>query len=343
MLKERKLLMSEENKITILGDKEKDYLMAKSAATLPKNPSEQGWSWDKILKTFHEPLLVLYEWLKQTQDQTNDVVNTFTQQIGDIVRDIGLLDGRVETLENQVDNIKTGETIVDKAKKDEYGNRISTHYATQNTLDDALNQIEVTGEIVAKNAENAEYAKKDASGRNIIDTYLSALAFAVYYYGNEIEVETSLLDGDEIERRTVAFNLNAATIAEAGLLSAQDKQRLNNLWAVLQNSEDASFVDTITEMLAIFANYPEGVDIISKFGQKVDKSTTINGKDLSTSRVLDADDVPYDGVKSTKQQIDTKSGIEEGATYLQLHDLDNAQTERISLVIENGQPILRIE
>lgn len=343
--KVRKPLMSEQNKITILGEKERQYLAAKSAAILPKNPSEQGWNWEKILKTLYEPLLVLYEWLKQTQDQTNDAVNTFTQQIENILTDIGLLDGRVETLESEVDDIVNGELPAEKANKatgDEYGNRISTTYATQNTLDDALNQIEVTGDIVAKKAE------RDSSGRKIEDSYASQFALSTGGGGDEQRIEwrmgnpkQNLSANDLLSYGGITLPLSKTFMA--GLMSSTDKTRLNNLWAVLQNSEDASFVDTITEMLAIFANYPEGVDIISKFGQKVDKSTTINGKDLSTSRVLDADDVPYDGVKSTKQQIDTKSGIEEGATYLQLHDLDNAQTERISLVIENGQPILRIE
>lgn len=243
-------------------------------------------------------------------------VGSWQGQIGDLEEAMGIaqadilgLKNRMNVAEQDINKIEDGTTIVDKAKKDEYGNRISTHYATQNTLDDALNQIEVTGEIVAKNAENAEYAKKDASGRNIIDTYLSALAFAVYYYGNEIEVETSLLDGDEIERRTVAFNLNAATIAEAGLLSAQDKQRLNNLWAVLQNSEDASFVDTITEMLAIFANYPEGMDIVAMFATKADK-TTVNAElalksDKVETRAIGEETITYTGDKVTQIESDT--------------------------------------
>lgn len=65
---------------------------------------------------------------------------------------LGILDGNsigrvndvivadIDELEIEIAKIKDGRTIVSKAMGDEYGNRISTIYATQNTLDDVINQ-----------------------------------------------------------------------------------------------------------------------------------------------------------------------------------------------------------
>lgn len=69
--------------------------------------------------------------------------------------------------------------------------------------------------------------------------------------------------------------LDEATTALKGLLSPTDKQRINNLWAIFDNGADEDFVDTLTEILEVFASYPQGVELIEKLADKVDKNEAI--------------------------------------------------------------------
>ena len=55
-----------------------------------------------------------------------------------------------------------------------------------------------------------------------------------------------------------------------GLLSAEDKTRLDGLVALLETS-DGNTIDTIGEILDIFQNYPEGADLVTVLQGKVDK------------------------------------------------------------------------
>lgn len=351
MLKERKLLMSEENKITILGDKEKDYLMAKSAATLPKNPSEQGWSWDKILKTFHEPLQVIFKWLQATQGEAELEIQKIYSDIYDIVN---------------------GQTTVSKAEKDAEGNTILYYYAHRlsmqyeensitfelqngdgNPLNDGIITIplvttENDGLMSTIDKENldglldgertAKKAELDDDGNTIKRTYLNKL--------NRIQIVPSASSVSVLVEATrpsgnfqnppfssVSEDIPASTTMNAGVMSATDKSRLDQLWAVLQDSSDPTFVDTINEILTIFANYPEGMDIIAQFATKVDK---VEGKGLSANDYTDEE-------KNIVANAASKEYVDEGDETIQVHNLDNATVERVMFVIENGQPILRIE
>lgn len=66
--------------------------------------------------------------------------------------------------------------------------------------------------------------------------------------------------------------LGEATQSLSGLMSATDKSRLDALHVLLGTEADAdNVVNTINEILAIFNNYPEGVDIVTALNGKVDK------------------------------------------------------------------------
>ncbi len=136
------------------------------------------------------------------------------------------------------------------------------------------------------------------------------------------QIETDSLLNDKVDKTTTIANislkknitasalinnLREATDSLKGLMSSSDKQKLDDLWAIFDNGQDESFVDTITELLAIFSDYPEGMDIIEKFAEKADKDNVydkdtadgkfalrtikINGKAISGDVTLLAKDV----------------------------------------------------
>lgn len=102
---------------------------------------------------------------------------------------------------------------------------------------------------------------------------------------------------------TAISNIVVATESEKGFMSAEDKKRLNTLVAmILDNEEDSDdFVNTISEILAVFNNYPEGQEILLVLANKVDK---IEGKTL----VKDFTNYPNTYVEDGK--IKTESGVE---------------------------------
>lgn len=78
-------------------------------------------------------------------------------------------------------------------------------------------------------------------------------------------------------RANLVSIIGEATQALNGLMSATDKRRLDTLYSLLGEQEDAdNVVDTINEILAIFSNYPEGVDIFTALSQKVNISDIVN-------------------------------------------------------------------
>ncbi|MCK9577336.1 MAG: hypothetical protein M0R51_15640, partial [Clostridia bacterium] len=64
--------------------------------------------------------------------------------------------------------------------------------------------------------------------------------------------------------------IGEATQSLSGLMSAQDKTDLDTLMALFDEDGD-SVVNTIQEVLDIFQNYPEGVDLVTALAGKVDK------------------------------------------------------------------------
>ena len=97
-------------------------------------------------------------------------------------------------------------------------------------------------------------------------------------------------DADTVNGKTVAVNVPAgakftdttytpATTSADGLMAKEDKTIVDFISDLLSD-DDPDFIDTLAEILDVFATYPEGVDIMSKFAEKVDKET---GKGLSAN------------------------------------------------------------
>ena len=91
--------------------------------------------------------------------------------------------------------------------------------------------------------------------------------------------------------------IGEATVSLSGLLSATDKQTIDTLTDLLTNDDQDNLVNTLQEILDIFANYQEGTDIVTALGGKVDK---VAGKGLSEN----------DFTTTLKNKLD---GIDDGA------------------------------
>lgn len=152
-----------------------------------------------------------------------------------------------------------------------------------------------------------------------IKQYIATLAgntasSAISTHNSDINAHSTLLAGyvktsrqiagkaltSDITSAELTAALNEATTSLKGLMSAMDKTRLDNLWAVFDNGENENFVDTLTEILEIFQNYPEGADIMAKLNQKVDK---VDGKGLSTNDYTDADKSKVDSIDARDAAI----------------------------------------
>ena len=69
--------MSDDNKITLLTDNDKQFLRSKTVASLPDNPSDKRWSASQIKLKMYEGYLVLYEWLKRLASESYTLFERF--------------------------------------------------------------------------------------------------------------------------------------------------------------------------------------------------------------------------------------------------------------------------
>lgn len=118
------------------------------------------------------------------------------------------------------------------------------------------------------------YASKDKSERNLIDLV------------HKTRTILGLDLADDILLGEFKTALGNATQSVAGLMSETDKARLDALHALLNEESANDVVDAINEILAIFENYPEGVDLVTALAGKVDKEV---GKGLSANDYSDTE------------------------------------------------------
>jgi hypothetical protein len=108
---------------------------------------------------------------------------------------------------------------------------------------------------------------------------------------------------DSITATELTAALNTATQSLKGLLSAQDKERLDAIYALTQEATgQENLVDTINEVLAIFANYPEDLNLLTELNAKALKTNVLE-LDNTTAFTPDADYEP-----ATKKYVDDKTG-----------------------------------
>lgn len=149
-------------------------------------------------------------------------------------------------------------------------------------LDDVVDDLNKKIASIEDGTVTSDRAEKDGSGRIIEETYISEMESLVSPDLNKIEILTTLFSGNAEEKQKVLLELNGASQSLAGVMTATDKTRLNTLWSLLQDDQNENIVDTINEILAIFSNYPQGVNIISQFATKADKTSVYTKEETNS-------------------------------------------------------------
>ena len=256
-------------KVNTLTNLEKQAIIDKSPLTLPNNPTQSGYSSAQIKQkmagmvtdTEDSVLAILDEKLEEIDD-------AFTDTDGDVTAINGRLttvEGKVSTLEGQNLNtrVTTAETDIDALE-----GRMTTAEGDIDSLEGRM----TTAESDINQAENNIITLNDIKANK-----------ATTIIGIDLQNNITLE-----EFKTALGN---ATTSLAGLMSAEDKTNLNNLMAVLGVADGDNIVNTITEILAVFENYPEGFDLVNAFAGKVDK---VAGKELSANDLTNTLKTNYD-------------------------------------------------
>lgn len=212
---------------------------------------------------------------------------TLDEAVDEIDNDVDALDVRLTEDESDIVSLETFqnttvpatyETIVDA---DTHRERTTTLESEMNTAQGDIDAVEVRLDTAESNIVNLE------SGTTVIPTYVPKTTTII-----GLDLQDNILIG---EFRTAVGD---ATTSFSGLLSAADKTHLDNLVALLEDSDGDTVVDTIGEILAIFNSYPEGADLVTALAGKVDKVT---GKSLSTNDLTDILKYYYDSAYTHSQ------------------------------------------
>lgn len=124
---------------------------------------------------------------------------------------------------------------------------------------------------------------------------------------NYMELESMIEESrNEIEdRENLVSIIGNATETRSGIMSFKDKQNLNTLVTFIREKGGTNdVVDTIAEVLAIFNQYPEGVNLVELLATKADKSDTY--RKAETDNLLA--DKANKSTTYSKTEIDSRLG-----------------------------------
>lgn len=309
----------------ILGNEELNILRAKTPYSLPDNPSDKGFNARQIKTKFWEGYLLLFNWLKETQASlNNDFATTNSALLNESKRiDVILTyfsDGKANLAIKDRNNNIIDETYELKSEASTKFNQLisdiqsvergsaSTITGTQNINADGIQYT-----ITLSNTQNANLSTITQYLPLATTLKAGLLSSTDKEKINNLESDlTNFLANakaytdEKLERDNIVNILGAASHTLIGLLSSEDKKKLDALYALLGEEADAdTVVNTINEVLAIFSSYPEGVDIVSQLEKKVNYTDVINTLDSEeTSKPLSAK-----MGKELKTEVDTKAEL----------------------------------
>ena len=161
---------------------------------------------------------------------------------------------------------------------------------------------------------------------------------------------------EKLERDNLVNVLGTASYTLEGLLTAEDKKKIDALYSLLGEAEDAdTVVNTINEVLEIFSNYPEGVNIVNEIEKKVNYSDVINtlnseetskplsakmGKELKTKVDTKAElayvneELNKKALQSDLVEISTKFAINNSLTTINITLVNNLDTTYTNLITD---------
>lgn len=309
----------------ILGNEELNILRAKTPYSLPDNPSDKGFNARQIKTKFWEGYLLLFNWLKETQASLN---NDFATTNSALLNESKRIDVILTYFSNGKANF---------AVRDRNNNIIDETYELKSEASSKFNQLiadiqsvsSASGNKIAGsqniNADGIQYTITLSNTQNAtLSTITQYLPLATTLKAgllsstdkeklNNLESDlTNFLANakaytdEKLERDNIVNILGAASHTLIGLLTAEDKKKIDALYALLGEQEDAdTVVNTINEVLAIFSNYPEGVNLITEIEKKVNYTDVINTLDSEeTSKPLSAK-----MGKELKTKVDTKAEL----------------------------------
>lgn len=315
------------------------YLKANGPRALPDSPTANGWSADAIKKQFYKQSEILFAWLKRLAESTLDLGEKTNASIAALENGSAFPLIYASLAEAQADyaggKINEGALVLTSDGTDLsvyycadggltiLGESFSTFLARIESNETEIAKIK-SGAVVAK---NAEFAQKDAQGNVITDAYGASLSHGLQGASDKWTFTVSLLNklGSVIDTETQVFG--GATSSVAGLMTAEDKAHLDALYSVFGSTSDSdTLVNTVTEVLAVFAQYPEGVTIANALASKLDAADVVDN--LTTN----------DGSKalSAKQGKNLKDALDAVAD-----DLDTAEGNIADLETEVAKKITK--
>lgn len=235
-------------KINLLNNDNLQYLLSKTAKILPNNPSEQGWSADRIKKCYYEAFIILFEWIKQFQSESDSIFNDIKISVDDIIN---------------------GKATAKKSYCDEDGNNIKSTYETKEKVKNALESLE--NELTNGDHPVLSYIKEDGQSEEIYKISSRLLNLINSLDTGDKIVNRAENDGNGnnifssyIRNSRIALGKNDAD--ESKLISlAIAKSLINDL----VNGAGAS-LDTLRELSEALGNDPNfATTITSLIGEKL--------------------------------------------------------------------------
>lgn len=234
-----------------LTSENKTFLESKTAKILPNNPTSQGFSADQIRKSLYEGILVLFEWLKTTNnsnvDFNNKVMETLTAITENNEEDKQDLANLKQALIDGTFNVKYLTWAI-MATNDENGNRIIDTYATIERLTQVLEALtqEISDRKAADDLEKKERKEETSAIINSVNQEISDRTNAVSVLNNLITAETENRASEDEKVLQYAQSVNEA-LGNAktdlqGKIDSEAQTRLtsdNEIKASITSKEDS--------------------------------------------------------------------------------------------------------
>lgn len=258
----------------------------KSALGLPDRPSEAGLTPTQIKTAFADFVT------GPTQSALAEIDRVATEVTAVLSK---LFEGVYDELPTDLTRFENGDKIILTngsiykynanqgafvKTNDELESIVSAHIAAQN------NPHNVTKtQLGLSNVENKSSAtiRSEIEVSDIPELPQSKITNLQSDLANRVLKSTTIMGinlQDDITLAEVKTAIGEATSSLSGLMSAQDKQNLDTLVALLETDDADTVVNTIAEILQIFDAYPEGASLVTALAGKVDKE---QGKVLSTN------------------------------------------------------------
>ena len=140
---------------------------------------------------------------------------------------------------------------------------------------------------------------------------------------------------DNITLTELKTAIGNATEALDGLLSKEDKATVNTLTQLLTNDDGDSIVNTLQEILDIFAAYPEGTDIVTALAGKVDNAD-VGTRTYTEQNVVVNEESVTASIDALDQAVADKADVGHTHTEADITDLDKYTQQEVN---DNFAPI----